>query len=191
MFGCRARRVAVLGASALGPPSRLGTDEVERSGECLGDLRGRRGAAGDVQIDGQDRFERTGELVGIAEDPAAERAIAQSGDEAGFGHRVVGGSQRLGHARRDRAGDEQHVGVPRRGDDVQAEALEIVDGVGGGGQLVLAAVAGAGVDVAQRQRAAREQAPAARSGGAGAGGGGGGRTRSSGRRRRSRARSSC
>ena len=46
------------------------------------------------------------------------------------------------------AGDEQDVGVARGGDDVQAVAGEVVVGVGGGGQLVLAAVAGAGVDVA-------------------------------------------
>ena len=28
--------------------------------------------------------------------------------------------------RRDGAGDEQHVGVARRGDDAEAEALEVV-----------------------------------------------------------------
>ena len=41
-----------------------------------------------------------------------------------------------------------------RGDDVEAEALQVVVGVGGRGQLVLAGVAGAGVDVADRERAA-------------------------------------
>ena len=40
---------------------------------------------------------------------------------------------------------------------------EVVERVGGGGQLVLAAVAGAGVDVAQRERAARGRRAARRS----------------------------
>ena len=43
--------------------------------------------------------------------------------------------------------------MPRGGDDVQAVALEVVEGVGDGAELVLAAVAGAGVDVADGERA--------------------------------------
>ena len=60
--------------------------------------------------------------------------------------------QRLAHARRDRAGDEQHVGVAGRGDDVEAEALQVVVRVRRERELVLAAVARSGVDVAERER---------------------------------------
>ena len=67
----------------------------------------------------------------VAEHVAAERAVAERGDEARLGHRLVGAAQRLDHARRDRAGDEQDVGVARRGDDVQAVSLEVVERVGG------------------------------------------------------------
>ena len=84
----------------------------------------------------------------VAEEVAAEGAVAERGDEARLGHRVVGGEQRLGHAGGDGSGDEQDVGVPRRGDDAEAVALEVVKGVCDGAELVLAAVAGAGVDVA-------------------------------------------
>ena len=48
-------------------------------------------------------------------------------------------------------GDQQHVGVARRGDEAQAEALQIVEGIGERVDLQLAAVAGAGVDLADRR----------------------------------------
>ena len=44
--------------------------------------------------------------------------------------------------------------MPRGGDDVQPEALQVVERVGGGGQLVLASVAGPRVDVSQGERSA-------------------------------------
>ena len=50
-------------------------------------------------------------------------------------------------------GDEEDVGVPRGGDDVEAVALQVVERVGDGAELVLAAVARAGIDVADRQPA--------------------------------------
>ena len=49
--------------------------------------------------------------------------------------------------------------MPRRGDDAEAEPLQVVVGAGEQRQLVLAAVAGAGVDVADREAA---RGPAAR-----------------------------
>ena len=47
----------------------------------------------------------------MAEEIAAERAVAECGYAAGFRHGEVGGEQRIVHARRDGAGDEQDVGV--------------------------------------------------------------------------------
>ena len=85
---------------------------------------------------------------------AAERAVAQCCDQARLGHGLVGRSQRRRHPRGDGTGDQQHVCVARRGHDVQTELLEVVEGVGGSGELVLASVAGARVDVAQRERTA-------------------------------------
>ena len=60
-------------------------------------------------------------------------------------------SKRLAHAGGDGPGDEQDVGVARRGDDAEAEPLQVDVRARRERQLVLAAVAGAGVDVAERQ----------------------------------------
>ena len=95
------------------------------------------------------------ELLRIAEDVAAEGAVAERGDEPRLGHRLVGGAQRAGHPRRDGPGDQQDVGVTRRGDDVKPVALQVVERVGDRAELVLAAVARAGVDVADAQASAR------------------------------------
>ena len=67
------------------------------------------------------------------------------------GGRVVGPLQRLAHVLRHRAGDQQHIGMARRGDEAETEALEIVVGVVEGMDLQLAAIAGAGVDLADRR----------------------------------------
>jgi len=56
------------------------------------------------------------------------------------------------------AGDQQHVGVAGRSNDVQPKTLEVVEGVGGAVELVFASIAGAGVDVANRQ-GARNRSP--------------------------------
>jgi hypothetical protein len=66
---------------------------------------------------------------------------------------MVGRAEGVSHPCRDGAGDHERVGVAGGSDDVEAEALEVVERVGGRVQLVLAAVAGAGVDVAEGQRA--------------------------------------
>jgi hypothetical protein len=93
----------------------------------------------------------------LAEDVVAERAVAERGDEAWLGHRVVGGQQWARHACGDCSCDEEDVGVSWGGDDVEAVALDVVEWVGGGAEFVFAAVARACVDVADRER---ERAPA-------------------------------
>jgi hypothetical protein len=66
----------------------------------------------------------------------------------------VGPFQCLAHVLRDRPGDHQHVGVPERGDEAQAEAFQIVEGIVERMDFQLATVAGAGVHLADRQAAA-------------------------------------
>jgi hypothetical protein len=60
----------------------------------------------------------------------------------------------LGHG----TGDQQHVGVARRGDEADAEPLEVVEDVAQRVDLQLTAVAGTGVDLADRKRAAKPPA---------------------------------
>jgi hypothetical protein len=83
----------------------------EQGEELLGDHAEGGWAAGDAKVDGQNLVERRGVLGPGAEAAVAECAVAEGGDEAWFGHRVVGGAQRTGHAGGDGAGDEQDVGV--------------------------------------------------------------------------------
>ena len=57
------------------------------------------------------------------------------------------------HARRDRAGDEQHVRVSGRGDDSEPEALQVVIRRGDERELMLAPVARARIDMADGEAA--------------------------------------
>lgn len=117
------------------------------------DLPWARRAARDPDVDREQILELRRQLGRVGEDAAAEGAVAEGSDETRLGHRLVGKEQRPLHPLRDRPGDEEDVGVPRRGGDVEAEALQVVLGRRGRGQLVLAGVAGASVDVADRERA--------------------------------------
>ena len=74
----------------------------------------------------------------------------------GIGRCLPRAPQGLGHVPRHRARHQQAVGVPGRGDEVHAEALEVVVRSGEAGDLELAAVAGAGVDLTNGQRASEE-----------------------------------
>ena len=57
--------------------------------------------------------------------PAGDRAGADGDHELRRRHGVVGLLQREAHVLGHRAGDEQPVGVARRGDELDAEAAEV------------------------------------------------------------------
>ena len=114
-----------------------------------------------VEIDRDDRGDAADDGIAAGEDAAIEGAIADRDHPFRRRRRVIGPLQRLAHVLGHRTGDQQHVGMARRGDETEAEALEIVEGVVEGVDLELAAVAGAGIDLADRQAAAE---PAARGG---------------------------
>ncbi len=96
--------------------------------------------------------------VAAGEQAAVDRAVADRHHPFRIGRRLVGALQRLAHVLGHRPGDQQHVGVARRGDEAQAEALEVVEGVVERVDLQLAAVAGAGIDLADREAAAEPPA---------------------------------
>src|SRR5213076_3113797 len=83
---------------------------------------------------------------------------ADDDDDLRVGRRFPRPPERLGHVPRHGAGHEQAVGVARRGDEGEAEALEVVVRARQARDLELTAVARAGVHLADRQRAA-EAAP--------------------------------
>ena len=84
----------------------------------------RRRAAADVQIDRDDLRHAADDRVAAGENAAVGGAIADRHHPFRVRRRGVGALQRLAHVLGDRAGHQQHVGMARRGDEAQAEALE-------------------------------------------------------------------
>jgi hypothetical protein len=121
----------------------------DRVRDCLGRWR----TAWNLNVDRKKCVERTSDLSGGAKDSATQGAIAESRNQARLGHRLIGCSQRLGHTSRHWSGDEQDIGVTRRGNDVEPKTLQVVLGRCRSSQLVLASVAGSCIDVADCQRA--------------------------------------
>jgi hypothetical protein len=113
----------------------------------------RRRTSWDANIDRKHRVKRPDDLVGGSEDTAPQGAVAEGCDQARLRHRLICGSERIDHASGYRPGNQQDVGVAGRGDDVEAEALQVVLRSCRRSQLVLAGVAGPGIDVADGQRA--------------------------------------
>ena len=74
--------------------------------------------------------------------------------QARVGRGGVGFFQREFHVARHGPGHEQHVGVTRRGDEVDAEAFEIIDRAVEAVDFDFAAVARAGIHFADVERAA-------------------------------------
>ena len=112
-----------------------------------------------MQINRNNLSNATNTGVTAAKNTPVERAIANRNHPFWIGRRVVGALQRLAHVLSDGPGDEQHVGVARGRDEMQAEAFEIVERVVERMDFQFAAVARAGVDLANGQAAAK---PAAR-----------------------------
>lgn len=125
-------------------------DELEESSR---DRVRRWRATLDPEIDRENGLDRPDDLVGQAHEPASERAVAESCDEAGLGHCRVGGQQRAVHPPRHWAGDEQHVRVPWGGYDPKPESGQVVVRAGCEDELVLASVARAGIHVADGETA--------------------------------------
>ena len=83
---------------------------------------------------------------------------ADGDDELGGGDRRVGLQQGRAHVLADRAGDDEAVGVPRRGDELDAEPAQVEDDGAQHVQVGLAGVAAAGADLAELERPAEEPA---------------------------------
>src|SRR5262245_8867095 len=107
-----------------------------------------------MQIYGHDGGDPADNRVAAGKQSAVERTIADRHDPFWIRRRVVRALERLAHVPGHRPGHQQHVGVPRRCDEAQAEAFEVVEGVVERVDLELAAVAGASIDLTNRQAAA-------------------------------------
>ena len=79
--------------------------------------------------------------VVLGEDAATDAASSYRNDHLGFRHRPMRLQQRKFHVPRDGTGDQKHVGMTRRGNELDSETFDVVDGVVQRNDLLLAAVA--------------------------------------------------
>ena len=107
-----------------------------------------------MQIDRDYRRRAASHGIGSFEDAAVDCAIADRHDPFRVGRRGLGAIQRFAHVHRHRPGNQQYVGVARRGDEAETEALDVVEGVVERMDLKFAAVARTGIDLANRKAAA-------------------------------------
>ena len=133
--------------------SNFAAGVLQKGNEAFKKFIWRRGAAANVQVDGHHIRHSTGDGVTIREYAAIDGAIADRDHPFWLRCGAVGPLQCLAHVLGNWSGHQKHVGVTRRGDKAQAEALQIVERIVEGMNLKFAAVAGAGVDFADREAA--------------------------------------
>jgi hypothetical protein len=85
------------------------------------------------------------------------RAVTQGNHEFRIRGLLVDVLQSPLHIHRDRSGHDECVGMARRGGDVNAEPLDVVNRIGQGIHLHLTTVAGTGVHFANRQGLSERQ----------------------------------
>ena len=67
---------------------------------------------------------------------------------------MIGALQCVAHVLRDRSGYHQHIGMTRRRNEPETEALDVVVGIVQGVDFKFASIAGSGVDLAYREASA-------------------------------------
>ena len=76
-----------------------------------------------------------------AEDAATDAASSYRDDYLGFRHRPMRLQQRKFHVPRDGTGDQKHVGMTRRRNELDSEAFDVVDRIVQSDNLQFASVA--------------------------------------------------
>lgn len=138
--------VATAAASEMNGDSRFDHEDSQatrrsyRQDRIRDHLRRRR-TPGDPDINREHRIKRPDSLGRGREDAASQGAIAESRHKTWLGHRVIRHPKGTGHPARHRPGHEQNIGMARRGDNRQPEALQVVLGSGSRIQLLLTGVA--------------------------------------------------
>ena len=113
-------------------------------------------AAGDEEIDGEERGGAVENFRMTDERAACNGAGADGDDDFRGGHGVVSFFESELHIAADGSGDEQAVGVARGGDELDTEPAEIPCDGSEHIRIGLAGVAAAGADLAQAKGAAEE-----------------------------------
>ena len=117
-----------------------------------------RRAAGDEEIDRNNRSTTVVDFGVVEERPAADRAGSDGDDQLRRRDRRVRVEQHRAHVLADRAGDDDAIRMTRRGDELNAEAAEIENDRTQDIQIRFTSIAATGTDLAELQRAAK-QAP--------------------------------
>ena len=120
---------------------------LEQRAQSVQNTLGGRRIAADQQIHRQCGAHAVGDGVAALEDPAVNRAVPDRHDELRFRHSGVGLLDRIDQIACNRPGHQQHIGVARRDDQADAEALQIVDRTPQRAKLDLAAATTASVEM--------------------------------------------
>ena len=80
-----------------------------------------------VNVDGHNVVDASKRGVVLAKDAATDAAGANRDHDLGFWHSLVGLQQGQLHVPADWPGDQEHVGVTRRGHELNSEAFDVMD----------------------------------------------------------------
>ena len=97
--------------------------------------------ARNVNVHWKHMIDASNRRVVHTEDAAANTASAYRDDYLRFRHRPMRLQQRQFHVPRDGTGNQEHVGMTRRGDELDSEAFDVVDRIVQGDNLQFATVA--------------------------------------------------
>src|ERR1700722_7598976 len=91
-----------------------GRGSSEEGKQPVENLLGARRATANMQIDWDGGSDAANAGIAAGEHAAIERAVAHGDDPFGIGGRAIGPFERLAHVPRNRASDEEHVGMTGR-----------------------------------------------------------------------------
>ena len=97
--------------------------------------------ARNINVHGQDLVDASKRRIVLAEDAATDAAGANRDDYLRFGHRSIRLQQRKLHVPGDWTGYQEHIGVTRRCDEMNAEPFDIIDRIVQGDDLQFASIA--------------------------------------------------
>jgi hypothetical protein len=122
-------------------------------------------AAGDVEVDRDNFRDPSNDRVAADEAAAIARAISDCDDPFGIRDGMIGALQGVAHVLGHGPGHHQYIGMARRGNKPEAEALDVVVGVVKRVNFEFAPIARSGVDLAYGETSAETSSRSATNGG--------------------------
>lgn len=111
----------------------------------------------DIHVHGHGGINATARGEGLPVDSTTDRAGAYSDNKLWIRRRLICFSESDFHVTCNGPCHQQHVGMPRRGNKVHAEPLDIVDRIAESRDLDLASVAGTGVYLPDMERTTKQR----------------------------------